>query len=93
MMGTTVIADAPVALAIDPRSTIALAAQCHYRPQTSLEKRNPWNALASLARPAQRLAMPGACEKVRQGRVDTRGRLMRHPLGLSYPASIARRSR
>ena len=37
MMGTTVIADAPVALAIDPRSTIALNmiayAQWHYRSQ------------------------------------------------------------
>jgi hypothetical protein len=60
---------------------------------TSLEKRNPWNALASLARRAQQLATPGACETVRQGRVGTRGRLMRHPLGLSYPASTVQRSR
>jgi hypothetical protein len=59
-----VIADARVALAIDPRSTIALNmiayAQWHYRSQKPgplhSRKRNPWNALASLVRRAQQLA-------------------------------------
>ena len=73
-------------------STLAIAASSA-RPRSRAAKpvlasSSPRSLFPALC--PQQLATPGACEDSETG---TRGRLMRHPLGSSYPASTVRRSR
>ena len=72
-------------------STLAIAAssarpRSRARSQSSLSS-SPRSLFPALC--PQQLATPGACEDSE----TALGRLMRHPLGSSYPASTVRRSR